>query len=98
MRIRELQGPRDDSKGQGRTPGIHRRTWKAHKDHRIREFQALEQSSQNFPVPIPAPQGTLEVLQQQFGNVGSGRSISMEKRSPGMFAVPVDNSIPRLDP
>lgn len=40
-----------------------------------------------FPVTTPAPQGPLEVLQQQFGKEESGRSISTERRT---SAVPVD--------
>lgn len=43
-----------------------------------------------FPAAIPAPHSRFS-----SSSLGKRRSISMERRT---FAVPVDNSIPRLDP
>lgn len=52
-----------------------------------RPSSGLWSGAARIPCHNPAPQGPLEVLQQQLGKEESGRSISMEGRT---LAVPVD--------
>lgn len=66
---------RDDS----REPGIHRRTWKAHKDHGTRELQAqlwaLERSSQNSLSQSQHPRGHSSFSSSSWGKRRVGEAF-----------------------
>lgn len=72
MRVRDLQGPWDDSKD----PGIHRRTRKAREDHGTRELQA------QLRAPGRSSRTSLPQSQHTKGHAGFSNS-SLGKRRVG---------------
>lgn len=81
MRIRNCKEQRmtPRTREDSREPGIHRRTWKAHKDHRTRELQAqlraLERSSQNSLSQSQHPRGHSRFSSSSLGKSRMGEAF-----------------------